>query len=333
MILHKEPLVSVIVPIYNVEIYLSKCIKSILEQTYRNIEVILVNDGSSDKSREICLEFAEQDSRIKLVHQKNGGLSSARNTGIDYANGEFLSFIDSDDFIHPKMYEIMVRNLILHNADLSICDFKKVYASNIEEISSEKLDMNYETFICTKEEAFEHLYGDLSVRTVVAWNKLYKAELFSTIKYPVGKIHEDEFIIHHLLNLTEKIVYVNLPLYFYLQREDSIINQKYNMKRLHSLEAYKDRIMFFEQNGYKKFLINSNVRYLSLIATQYFLVKKHFPENQKIKKQLKNEYRMTFIKNKKNLNNKDKFESYLFMINGIFYRVEQKLYKKIIRKK
>ena len=189
----KKKLLSVIVPIYGVEKYLSKCLDSIIAQTYLNIQIILVNDGSPDKCSQICEVYAARDNRIIVIHKENGGLSSARNAGIEKATGAYIAFVDSDDFIHPKMYEILIDNLERNDADISVSNLKKVYDER-EEIDS--LGEN-KVFLYEKRDAMRNFFDkNLYVPTVVAWTKVYKRELFSTIRFPEGKIHEDEFVTY-----------------------------------------------------------------------------------------------------------------------------------------
>ena len=206
-----EELISVIVPIYNVEKYLNKCIESIINQSYSNLEIILVDDGSKDSSGIMCDSYILKDKRIKVIHKENGGLSDARNVGIDKAKGEYIVFIDSDDWIDEKMIEILYNIIKKNNSDISICDYFLAYN---EEIQTQKEDI--EIINLSNIEALKKIYDkDLGVCMIVAWNKLYKRNLFKDdIRYPYGKIHEDEFTTYKLLYKAEKISYTKQKMYY-----------------------------------------------------------------------------------------------------------------------
>ena len=178
------PKISIIVPVYNVEKYLEKCVKSILNQTFTDFELILVDDGTPDSSGVICDQFAEKDERIKVIHKKNGGLSDARNTGIEVAKGEYIGFVDSDDYIAEDMYELLYTNIVNEEADLSICGIYDVY----ENKEAQKRIRQY--MILNKFEAIKVIL-EAKIVSVHAVNKLYKKELFTHVRYPVGKITED----------------------------------------------------------------------------------------------------------------------------------------------
>ena len=195
-------LISVIVPVYNVEEYIDECIISILPQTYKNIEFILVDDGSTDRSGILCDGYKAKDKRVYVIHQENMGLAAARNTGIQQAKGEYLAFVDSDDFISPLMYDTLYNEITKEHADIAICNFSKfitgkydIYANSI-----------YSKVIYNRGEILDNLYTPLHVQTVVAWNKLYKRNMFQTIRYPIGKYHEDEWIVTDLMQNAGKVV-------------------------------------------------------------------------------------------------------------------------------
>lgn len=273
-----EELISVIVPIYNVEKYLDKCLQSIINQTYKNLEIILVDDGSLDDCPQLCEEYAKRDKRIKVVHQKNGGLSTARNKGLSLAKGNYIAFVDSDDTIHQQMYEYLYETLKSHEADMSICDYNVTYeGSEIENNNIDKIERNTSVYHGT--EIFDNLYGSLAGVTVVAWNKLYRKELFKNIHYMEGKIHEDEFIIHRILDKAKTVVYLNLPLYNYLQRDSSIMGRNFNVGRLDALEALEDRMEFFRHKGYTELYSKTIDCYLNLLITCYYSAKTYINNN------------------------------------------------------
>ena len=246
-------LITVVVPIYKVEKYLRRCVDSILLQTYKNLEIILVDDGSPDSCPVICDEYADMDKRVSVIHKSNGGLSDARNAGIELAHGKYIAFVDSDDYIDERMYEILYKNLTDNNADISVCEFIKTYDE--AKIDDSIIKESVEVF--NKLQVMDNLYDDLYLQTVVAWNKLYKKDIFKSIRYPFGKINEDEYVIHQILNSANNVVYTNLPLYYYVQRTDSIMGEKYSLKRLDVLNALRIRMNFFENMGYNELFIKA----------------------------------------------------------------------------
>lgn len=234
-------LVTVIIPVYNVEAYLKKCIDSVLGQSYKDIEVILVDDGSSDGSYSICKEFSEKDKRVRCYHTKNLGLSNARNVGLDHANGEYIVFVDSDDFVHRNMIETLLFKA--DNADLVICNYERV--SDAQKVTQD--------IKCLKDEYWDikrfwhnYYWSGLRVFCCVAWNKLYKKKLFDNVRYPVGKIHEDEYIIGDIVSQCNKIKVISDSLYFYVQRENSIMHKDYR-GNLEEAEAYLSRCKAFQK--------------------------------------------------------------------------------------
>ena len=235
---NEAPLISVIVPVYNVEKYLSKCIDSIIAQTYTNLEILLVDDGAKDSSGAICDEYAQRDSRIRVIHKENGGLSDARNRGIEEARGEYLGFIDSDDYIDPDMYEVLYETLTKHDADMSMCGVYELYdgqeARQVDKISD---------FSCTPEEAMK-IVIDGQINYAYAVNKLYKRELFDEIRYPVGKIIEDAFVILFLLEKTKKVALTDARKYYYFHRENSITSRTFSKKHYDCIEAHENNYKF-----------------------------------------------------------------------------------------
>ena len=225
--------ISVIVPVYNVEQYLERCVDSIINQTYKNLEIILVNDGSTDNSGQLCDELAKRDSRIKVIHKKNGGLSDARNVGVDEAKAELIGFIDSDDYIDEDMYELLINNLKAANADLSMCGHYDVY-NNVPEVQV----VDKKTWELSPQEAIR-MVMEAKILSVTAVNKLYKKSLFSDLKFEIGKIAEDAFIMIKLLDKCNKIVATNEKKYYYVHRENSITTQKFSLKFLNVIEAYE----------------------------------------------------------------------------------------------
>ena len=267
----ENQLISIIVPIYNVEKYLKKCIESIINQTYKNIEIILVDDGSPDNCGIICDEYSQKDKRIIVIHKENGGLSDARNKGIDIAKGDYLTFIDSDDFVNIDYIEKLYNSIKLNNTKLAQCGISKVNENN-EIIEKLNYDENY---IKTSHEILNELYGKHLIENVVVWNKMYAKELFKNIRFPVGKIHEDEFTTYKLIYYSKNVAIVSDSLYNYRQNNASIMGRKFNIKRLNLLEALEQRIQFFWDKNEKDLYEKSVKVYLEQLRMYYIKTKKY----------------------------------------------------------
>ena len=243
----KAPLISVLVPVYNTQAFLPACVDSILNQTYSPLEVILVNDGSTDDSAALCDAYAARDSRVRVIHQGNGGLSAARNAGLDAARGDLLAFIDSDDTIHPEMMARLYQALSSSNAQMSVCNYALV---------DEKGAMDRQGVQAIRDEVLEgkanilhKLEEDGNWYWVVACTKLYRKELFRTLRFPLGKLHEDEFVIHHVLLGCDKVACISNALYYYFQRSDSITGSAYSLRRLDGAQAQFERAQTLLDNG------------------------------------------------------------------------------------
>lgn len=235
-----EPLLSVVVPIYNVEEYLEKCIESIVTQTYSNLEIILVNDGSTDGCLEICRKWEKQDKRIIVIDKLNGGLSDARNEGMKIASGELITFVDSDDFIDQEMYKKMIEKKKKVNSEICVCGIKRIRESG-------EIQKAYESSIeyCDKEQALKLLFQGRICMAV--WNKIYDTRLFKNLKFPKGKIYEDEFTTPYIFEQATSIAFVNEYFYNYLIRTGSILRTKFSEKRIHKIEAVKKQYQYFSK--------------------------------------------------------------------------------------
>lgn len=241
-----DELISVIVPIYAVEKYLEKCIQSIRNQTYTNLEIILVDDESPDNCPLICDSYIEVDERIKVIHQKNGGLSAARNSGLEIAKGKYISFVDSDDYLYPDMYENMIEAIKVTSADICVCGIEPIYEGHFRG-KLEKINIENSTY--DKETFFQLISKWYYVTTV---NKLYRKEIFNQLRFPVGRIHEDEFVIHKIVDKCTNIVTIPHIGYAYVQRENSIMNSKMSIKHLDLIHALINRYTFFKATGRKE---------------------------------------------------------------------------------
>ncbi len=257
-------LVSIIVPVYKVEKYLSNCIESILLQTFKDFELILVDDGSPDNCGKICDDYARKDSRIKVIHQENGGLSVARNSAIDIAMGDYLTFIDSDDFVLPHYLEKMVNASLVNGADISVCGIVRCSSSDsLADIAEDSTKNDVEVFVDDKMDVF---FTTKKINTT-AWGKLYRSFIFKTVKYPVGKYHEDVLTIYKTIHLANKVVVCNYQGYVYRKNEESIVNESYSPKKWHAIEACVERAGFIERNypKQKKYAYRSIVYYCNQI--------------------------------------------------------------------
>ena len=233
-------LISVIVPVYNIENdLLDKCISSIINQTYRNLEIIIVDDGSRKETADECDRLAETDSRIIVIHQKNKGVSAARNAGLDIANGDYIGFADPDDYLEKDMFELLYITLCQDNSDICVCGFNLVYGNG--DIKKREFYSGHKVF--DKQEAYKELMIDKEINSCV-WNKLYKRELFDNVRFPVGKRFEDCFIIHKLFYFCSRISVVSAYLYNYYQRSDSIMNDIDIYKFKERVESLKMRLEF-----------------------------------------------------------------------------------------
>ena len=238
----KNDLISIIIPVYKVEKYLEKCIESVLKQTYTNLQIILVDDGSPDNCGKICDEYAKKDPRIEVIHKVNGGLSDARNVGIAKAKGKYIGFVDSDDYIKEDMYEILINLIKEYDADVSICNLYDVIDGNEYIRNKENGIQEYSRLDILKE-----VLLDKNIQSY-AWNKLYKKELFDEIKYPIGKKYEDIGTTFYVFEKCNKIVVTSEPEYYYLKRSDSLVNNVTESTVLDYTDIIIQRYLYTQKN-------------------------------------------------------------------------------------
>lgn len=269
----KKDLISIIVPVYNIDKYIEKCLLSLVKQSYKNIEIVVVNDGSVDKSEEICKFYARQYSKVKLYTKENGGLSDARNYGISKSHGEYIVFVDGDDYVDEKMCEILINSLKENNADISIC-------GRIIENKGRKSRPFYsnKNELYSKNEALMEL-NSLRKFDMSAWAKLYKISLFNDIKFPIGVINEDLYIMYRIFNKCNRIVYNESKLYYYVQRIGSI--SKRNNIDEYYINAAKEQYTFFIEKNPE--IISGAITMLSLAYmfqyNRYLQNKVYCPKN------------------------------------------------------
>ena len=259
----EKPLLSIIVPVYDVERYLPKCIDSILAQTFTDFELILVEDGSPDGCPALCDAAAAKDARIRVIHQKNGGLSAARNAGLDVARGEWIGFVDSDDYIAPEMYEALYQAVQSTGADLALCDYAEV-----DETGAPCLPpyTGLAQRIFTGRELLKRATNTMAQP---AWNKLYRRAIFAQLRYPEGKLNEDLFLIPEVCLQIQKAVVVPKALYYYVQRGGSIMNESKTLRHFDAAEAAQRYWEFLVENAAYDALANAAQYVMGCVSRIY----------------------------------------------------------------
>lgn len=320
-------LISVVVPVYNVEKYLQKCIDSIINQTYKKIEIILVNDGSTDNSLSICNEYKKTDSRIQVIDKKNGGLSSARNVGIKFSKGKYICFVDADDYLEHNFVEKLYNKIINNKCDISICNFVYDFENGKSKI---RYNNSLENYLMNSSEAILQLnnykYFDMS-----ACSKMFKKELFSDIRFPEGKFCEDYYVMYLLFDKADKIVYFCDPLYHYFQRVGSITKDK-KLKYDFIHAAYEQMTFVEKKYPNLKYVVRS--AYSSANMTVYNMAKKNNiklskADKRKFQKAVKENY--AYVKRNNYIPKIKKIQTYLFTKNLILYNILFTLYRFIYK--
>ncbi|SDI03143.1 Glycosyltransferase involved in cell wall bisynthesis [Pseudobutyrivibrio sp. 49] len=313
-----NPQVSIVVPIYNVQDYLAKCLESISSQTYKNIQVIMVDDGSTDSSGNIAESFSQKDSRFLYIHQQNGGLSAARNTGIKAATGQYIAVVDSDDWVEPDYIEELLKVSMETDADITVCGLIKE-SSTPQEISIKDNKVYSRTSAMN---ILSNIFTEDYLVINVAWNKLYKKKLFDKVSYPTGKLHEDEYIIHRLIDESRLICTTPKALYHYRIRDDSITGAKQaaNIKHFDIIEAHKDRVKFCKRQiygGFYRLIVYSLFEEIIwLMPTYDHSSFKKYGLNNKFRRIMLREY----IKNYSQLDRHQRFEYLSVIINPEEYK-------------
>lgn len=270
-----NPLISVIVPVYNVEKYLDRCISSIVEQTYKNLEIILVDDGSPDNSGRICDQWAERDPRIKVIHKENGGPSETRNLGVSNSNGEYISFIDSDDFVSINYISVLYKNLFESEADISCCDYKIASTGSTDLFGNQESTIS---IISGKQACLDMFELDKEVFYCVLWGKLFKTKIIKLYTLPVGRVHEDEATTFKYLYSAPKICVTNQVLYAYYQNETSIMHTRSSNRRPDALWAKMERIHYFEEKKEKKLLSKALGQIVDFYISRAIIDNKRLPK-------------------------------------------------------
>lgn len=319
-------LISVIVAIYNVEPYLSVCLDSILNQTYANLDIILVDDGSTDGCPEICDAYQAKDSRVRVIHQPNRGLSGARNRGIEAARGEILTFVDADDRLHPDFCRILYGHMVETGADVAVGNYDFIHR-----IDEEKPDRTRETDVFVKtgyEAQFLFYNGAMCIRNGVAWLKLYRKHCFAGLRFPEGKIHEDSFVMPFVYETAGNVVYTDAVVYYYLVRPGSITGS-YHLKRLDQLEAQEQVLGLYRERGYDQLYAKAYESYLHAIRNHYFDVKRYLPAEKQVRKMLDRKFKTKFRECGLTFSAASELEFRLFCLNKTLYQVVWKLWLKV----
>lgn len=316
-------MVSVIIPVYNGGIYLEPCITSIIQQSYTDLEIILIDDGSKDNSLQICRDYAKREKRIQVI--ANGttlGTAKTRNIGINASHGEYIAFVDDDDIIHQNFFELLYKKEQQSGADIIQCTFQ--WFSQEQDINRDvtiKAEHHFDGISAVKELCST---GDVNVQYCVVFNKLFRRELFDTVRFEDGKVHEDVFIMHKLFLKAQKIVFLEIQLYFYRKNPDSITKITYHKKRLDNLEAMEQRAFYVKEKD-RDIYIMALIQLLHAQINNYYNMKKFFPEDKLniylIRSNFKRYY--AIVKRHKNLmvcNEPIKFKLFLY-IPHIYYAV------------
>ncbi len=280
-------LISIIVPVYNKEEYIRKSLDSILDQKYKNLEIILVDDESTDNSRGICEEYAKIDARIKIFYQKNGGAAKARNTGLRYAKGEYIAFIDADDYIDTNYIQTLVELAKKYNADIVQCNR---YNSNSNRPTDELEETVYEGF-----DKNGLIYSKLYIPTINPVCKIYRRNLFDAVKFTEGMIYEDECIMHKLLYIANKLVHINKYMYCVVLSPGSVMRNGFSLKRLDYIKALEDRKAFYLETRQKEMYATTIYKEVLGIKKYINQMYKEMPDEKDVIRNLKKKHRKTFI--------------------------------------
>ena len=323
-------LVSIIVPIYNVEKYLEKCIISLINQTYKNIEIILVNDGSPDNSLNICKKYQSTDERIVVLDKTNGGLSDARNYGIERAKGKYITCVDSDDYVLNDYVEFMYNNLKKDNADISICKHIVLFENNTQ-IST----ATHKKYILNPKQTLEMLLYDEDM-DVSAVAKLYKKELFNGIKYPKGQLFEDAATTYKLIDKADKITFESEGKYFYIIRQDSITNRKFDERKAELIKSTKQMTEYI-RNKYPELEQGCNRREMySYLSTLMQMTKeKDIKKHSKLKNEIMNYIKLNRKKvlKDKRIPKRDRMALISTFFGYKTFKVAWNIYQNILRKR
>ena len=329
--MNKEPLINIIVPVYNTEKYIRKCLDSIVNQTYRNLEIIVVDDGSTDSSGDICDEYAHKDARIKVIHKENGGVSSARNAALDLCTpgGDLVAFVDSDDWLELNMYETLLEQIYLYNADIATCKISIEYSDN-SRIVHKKIKSNICFSVKDKEELIKN-FLNREIYTSSSNDKLYNLKLFSGIRFPVNQFYEDNYLVLEILLRAKKIVVGCDSCYHYRQNN----NRNFSRKKFRdALKAIKHNLNLLK-NTYPLLLKEAfALRYLTYLSFLDLLVfsqqSDHIRLSDKIRMTLKGH--LKHIINSYNMTLQEKIAFIIVVYNTDLYKVLRKMQIRVLKR-
>ena len=331
--MENQPLITVIVPCYNVVTYLDKCISSIVGQTYSNLEILLVNDGSTDETWKVCDAWQEKDNRIKVIHKQNEGASYARKTGIEHATANYVTFVDADDWIDKNMYADMLAALLTTQSDIVHCDFCIVYEDGSTEHRVQERDAIPK--ILGRIDGVIMVLEDHKWRTHLGC-KIYKKTLFKHIEFPKGRIIGEDIIIHDLFHLASQTVFLNKEYYFYLVRSDSVSCQKDIRKKMKNLsdfsDAYYERYTFvMRYPEYHNALphVKKTTKTMIMRLLRNMIVLPQYFNNEQFNVKAKQLCSIPFSQ-EDNLRRSDKIDLYLLRISPKLFRFLRTLFFKII---
>lgn len=321
-----KDLISIIIPVYNVEKYLANCIGSVIKQTYTNIEVLLINDGSTDNSQKICENYMERDKRVILINKENGGASDARNIGIKNSNGKYIAFVDSDDTIEENYVEYLYNLLLKYKTNMSIAAYSILSNEKIINIGQ-----GYKETLLDVQECLDRLLCEKGF-TVSPCAKLYDKKLFDNIKYPTGKLFEDNETTYKLIIECPKIAYGNESIYNYYKRENSMMTSKFNMKKLDLIEL-SDKMCDDIENKYPKLKNSTDKKRITarFSMLRQILVGKLDDKQKKVVKEIKKyimKRKWQIFKNEK-IDKRDKIALISLMFGNSFFAFAWKVYSKI----
>ncbi len=314
--------ISVIVPVYKVEAYLQECVSSVLNQTMGDFEIILVDDGSPDRCPQMCEELAAKDKRIRVIHKENGGLSSARNAGMEIAAGKYLFFLDSDDYLHPQTLELLLQTAEERQCEIVCCN----YLTTAERKPSfQTIQSQVPCQVFSREQALEKMYDSSLGMTIIACAKLYRKDLFEGIRYPEGCLHEDEFTTYKLYYRAKQVAYLEERLYYYYQNAQSITHVAYKLGRLAALRALRERLDFFKEKGLEVPYQMTQRLYLIQLMEHYYQVSRLDGTKEilsALKAELKSQRKL--VKGNPYFTSKHKLSCLAFCVSpGIFHWIYQ----------
>jgi glycosyltransferase involved in cell wall biosynthesis len=283
-----RPLISVVVSVYNVELYLVKCLESIINQSYQELQILVINDGSTDSSDEICNQYALLDPRISVIHQSNGGISSVRNRGINASLGKYLLFVDSDDYLSLDFIQVLYEAIISSNAQISMGHLQRVgMDGSLLDFKSKRLNKCQYNFTSKAALFAMHDHGyNYSTSFVVVTAKLYESQLFKGVHFPLGKAYDDEFVNYKLLIAATKIVYSPQSIYYYLIRPDSLTHSDYSLSRMDRLSALEERIEVLKSHELRALLSINEYVYFRELLKHIKKLALYFPHEIEIRKNL-----------------------------------------------